>query len=195
MRSFAAVLSGLVALPLIFAAPAPLESRQAGGGTRTLFVAANADFLNGQQISASGGAFYVGVPTNAICPSGTSCGTYSNQTAIMIDSLSSTAGMYSSQPSKVYVARNGVLSFTEPEKIYSVPDGAYQNPFDGQGGVLHFGGGNFAGWIACPVSGTPGQLPYQIQGRVKSMDAVCAGAVDIAITTQEATSAGAYEYE
>ena len=194
MRSFAAVLSGLIALPLVFAAPAPLESRQAGGGTRTLFVASDADFLNGQQIAASGGAFYVGVPTNAPCTlAAPQCEQYSNQTAVLIDSLSSSVGMYSTVPSRVYVAQNGVFSFTEPGQVNSVPEGSYQSPFDGQGGVLHFGGGNFAGWIACPMF-TPGQLPYQILGRVSSMGAVCAGAIDMAITTQEATSVGAYEY-
>ncbi|KAI9696884.1 MAG: hypothetical protein M1820_007959 [Bogoriella megaspora] len=192
MPSFATILSGLAALPLAFSAA--IVPRQAGGGTRTLFAAADFDFLNGQPLSASGGAFYIGVPTNAPCTlDAPQCAQYSNKTAVLIDSLSSSVGMYSTVPSRVYVAQNGVLSFTEPGQVNAVPEGSYQSPFDGQGGVLHFGGGNFAGWIACPL-GAPGQLPYQILGRVSSMGAVCAGAVNMAITTQNIDSVAAYEY-
>ena len=93
----------------------------------------------------------------------------------------------------MYVAQNGVFSFTEPGQVNSVPEGSYQGPFDGQGGVLHFGGGNSAGWIACPMFGE-GQLPYQVLNRVSSMGAVCAGAVNMAITTQNIDSVAAYEY-
>ncbi|KAI9675988.1 MAG: hypothetical protein M1822_008374 [Bathelium mastoideum] len=192
MPSIASTLFGLVALSL--SSSAAVLPRQTGGGTRTLFTAADFDFINNQPIAASGGAFYIGVPTNAPCTlPAPQCEQYSNQTAILIDSLSSSAGMYSSVPSRVYVAENGVFSFTEPGQVNTIPDGAYTSPFDGEGGVLHFGGGNFGGWIACPLF-TPGQLPYQVLGRVSSMGAVCADAIDIAITTQEADSIGAYEY-
>lgn len=192
MPSITSVLSGLVALPLAFSAA--VIPRQAGGGTRTLFAAADFDFINGQPLAASGGAFYIGVPTNAPCTlPAPQCEQYSNTTAVLIDSLSSSVGMYSTVPSRVYVAQNGVFSFTEPGQENDVPEGSYQTPFDGQGGVLHFGGGNFAGWIACPLD-VPGQLPYQVLGRVSSMGAICADAIDMAITTENADSVAAYEY-
>ena len=192
MPSLTSVLSSLVALPLAFSGA--VIPRQAGGGTRTLFAAADFDFINGQPLAASGGAFYIGVPTNAPCTlPAPQCEQFTNTTAVLIDSLSSSVGMYSAVPQRVYVANNGVFSFTEPGQINEIPDDAYTSPFDGEGGVLHFGGGNFAGWIACPLF-TPGQLPYQVLGRVSSMGAICADAIDMAITTENADSLGAYEY-
>ncbi|KAI4152749.1 MAG: hypothetical protein LQ340_002731 [Diploschistes diacapsis] len=193
MHSLIIALSAIVALPV--ALSAPLSSRQAGGGTRALFAASNASFINGQPLAASGGAFYIGVPTDAPCTlPAPQCAQYSNTTAVLIDSLSSSVGMYSTVPSRVYVAQNGVFSFTEPGQVNDVPEGAYEGPFDGQGGVLHFGGGNSGGWIACPLF-TPGQLPYQVLNRVSSMGAVCADAIDLAITTTNVDSVAAYEYE
>lgn len=192
MPSATSILYGLLAPSLAFSAA--LIPRQAGGGTRSLFAAADFDFINGQPLAASGGAFYIGVPTNAPCTlPAPQCEQYSNTTAVLIDSLSSEVGMYSTVPSRVYVAENGVFSYTEPGQVNNVPESAYQSPFDGQGGVLHFGGGNFAGWIACPLF-TPGQLPYQVLGRVSSMGAICADAIDMAITTKDVDSVAAYEY-
>lgn len=195
MLSIISTLSALAALPL--ALSAPLSSRQTtGGGSFNIVALSSAEFLNNVPLAASGGAFYLGVPTNAQCPpSASDCSQYSNTTSIIVDSLSSEAGMYSTTPQRVYVAQNGVFSYLEPNAgTGPFPDGSYQTPFNGAGDRLTFTGGNSNGWIACPLF-TPGALPYQVLAKVSSMGAVCADAIDIEIQTSYATQLGAYDYE
>ena len=195
MPSLISALSALAAISsLAFAAP--LNTRQTtGGGAFQLTSLSSTDFLNNVPLAASGGAFYIGVPTNAQCPpSASDCSQYSNTTAILVDSLSSSAGMYSSTPQRVYVAQTGVFSYLEPNAgTGPFPDGAYESPFSGEGNRLHFSGGNSNGWFACPLF-TAGALPYQVFARVSSAGAICASAIEIEIETTYATQVGAYEY-
>ena len=100
--------------------------------------------------------------------------------------------MNSNLTSVVYVAPNGLLSFTAPgDEDY--PDGALRGPIIEDEGKLLFTGDDSPGFVACPV-GNEGELPYVVMALVDSMGANCAAGEKISIATHETSQLGAYGY-
>ncbi|MCJ1332131.1 hypothetical protein MMC10_008823 [Thelotrema lepadinum] len=189
MPSLLSSLSALALIPLAFTAP--LNARSSGPVTLTAVAASKT--LNKVPITASHGSFYIGVPNAPCTLPAPQCSQYANTTAVSFNSLSSTAGMFSTVESHVYVAPNGVLSFTAPGKENTFPDGALKGPFDTEEGKMLFTGGDSPGFVACPV-GSDGGLPYVVMALVDSMGASCAAGEKITIATTQTTTLGAYAY-
>ncbi|KAI4144372.1 MAG: hypothetical protein LQ340_006679 [Diploschistes diacapsis] len=192
MPSLVAAISALAVLPIAFCAP--LTARQNGLGI-SLSSISNSMFLSLEPITASGGAFYVGGTTHANCPfPAPLCASYSNTTAIRIDSPSSEAGMYSTQAATLYVTKTGELRYTDPGHANSYPSSASRSPFDAETELLVYGGEDSLGWFACPVN-QAGQLPYKINAIVNSFTPRCEDGAVVQIKTKVVGAIGAYEYE